>query len=92
VGRQPVRKLGRHERFVGPAAELAERGIVPEALLGAIGAALRFDLPEDAQSVELKQLLGTASAAEVTTQLTSLEASHPLYAHVERVVDRVQRG
>ena len=27
VGRQPLRKLRRHERFIGPAAELAERGI-----------------------------------------------------------------
>jgi mannitol-1-phosphate 5-dehydrogenase len=34
VGRAPLRKLSRHERFIGPAAELAERGVVPEALLG----------------------------------------------------------
>ncbi|SMQ71735.1 mannitol-1-phosphate 5-dehydrogenase [Agreia sp. VKM Ac-1783] len=92
VGRQPVRKLGRHERFIGPAAELAERGLVPEALLGAIGAALRFDLPEDAQSVELRELLATASAADVTSRLTGLDASHPLYAHVVRVVERVQKS
>jgi mannitol-1-phosphate 5-dehydrogenase len=87
-----VRKLGRHERFIGPAAELAERGLVPEALLGAIGAALRFDLPEDAQSVELRELLATASAADVTSRLTGLDASHPLYAHVVRVVERVQKS
>jgi mannitol-1-phosphate 5-dehydrogenase len=92
VGRQPVRKLGRHERFIGPAAELAERGLVPEALLGAIGAALRFDLPEDAQSVELRELLATASAADVTSRLTGLDASHPLYAHIVRVVERVQKS
>ena len=45
VGRAPLRKLSRHERFIGPAAELAERGIVPEGLLGAIAAALRFNDP-----------------------------------------------
>ena len=92
VGRQPVRKLGRHERFIGPAAELAERGVVPEALLGAIGAALRFDLPEDAQSVELKELLATSTAEDATSRLTGLDASHPLYAHVVRVVERVQKS
>jgi mannitol-1-phosphate 5-dehydrogenase len=92
VGRQPVRKLGRHERFIGPAAELAERGVVPEALLGAIGAALRFDLPEDAQSVELKELLATSTADEATSRLTGLDASHPLYDHVVRVVERVQKS
>ena len=31
VGRAPLRKLGRHERFVGPAAELAERGVTTVA-------------------------------------------------------------
>jgi mannitol-1-phosphate 5-dehydrogenase len=92
VGRQPVRKLGRHERFIGPAAELAERGVVPEALLGAIGAALRFDLPEDAQSVELMELLASSTAEEATSHLTGLDASHPLYAHVVRVVERVQQS
>ena len=50
VGRAPLRKLSRHERFIGPAAELAERGIVPEALLGAIAAALRFNDPADDRS------------------------------------------
>ena len=42
VGRAPLRKLSRHERFIGPAAELAERGISPEALLRAMAAALRL--------------------------------------------------
>ena len=55
VGRAPLRKLSRHERFIGPAAELAERGIVPEALLGAIAAALRFNDPADAEAVELRR-------------------------------------
>ncbi|MFC0198015.1 mannitol-1-phosphate 5-dehydrogenase, partial [Microbacterium arthrosphaerae] len=34
VGRQPLRKLSRHERFVGPAAEAAERGLSVDALVG----------------------------------------------------------
>ena len=57
VGRQPLRKLSRHERFVGPAAEAAERGLSVEALVAAMGAALAFDDPEDAQSVDLQRML-----------------------------------
>ena len=34
VGRQPLRKLSRHERLIGPAAELAERGSTPAAPAG----------------------------------------------------------
>jgi Mannitol-1-phosphate/altronate dehydrogenases len=91
VGRQPLRKLSRHERFIGPAAELAELGTVPDALLRAIGAALRFDVPEDTESVELKALLAAATAETVTEQVTGLVPGHPLYSHVLRVVAGARR-
>ena len=68
VGRAPLRKLSRHERFIGPAAELAERGIVPEALLGAIAAALRFNDPADAEAVELGKILASSGADEATAE------------------------
>ena len=45
VGRQPMRKLSRHERLIGPAAELVERGITPRHPLATVGAALRSTSP-----------------------------------------------
>src|SRR6476659_4611851 len=45
VGRQPLRKLSRHERLIGPAAELVERGITPRHPLAPVGAALRSTSP-----------------------------------------------
>ena len=86
VGRQPLRKLSRNERFIGPAAQLAERGIATDALVRTVGAALRFDVADDPQSVELAQLLGTAMAEEFVQQVTGLDPSHPLYAAVLDVV------
>lgn len=67
VGRQPLRKLSRHERFVGPAAEIAEAGGSAAALLGAMAAALRFDAPGDEEAVRLQAMLrdGTDIVAEV---------------------------
>ena len=82
VGRAPLRKLSRHERFIGPAAELAERGIVPEALLGAMAAALRFNDPADAEAVELGQILASSSPEEATAWITGLEPTHPLFPAV----------
>ncbi|MCU1415239.1 MAG: mannitol-phosphate 5-dehydrogenase [Microbacteriaceae bacterium] len=79
VGRQPLRKLSRNERFVGPAAELAERGLPCEALVTAMGASLRFDVPEDPQSVELLALLGALSAEDFVLQVTGLPQTHPLF-------------
>lgn len=87
VGRGPLRKLSRHERFVGPAAELVERGHTAWDLLNAMGAALRFDVPEDAESVELQALLASGESAETIAEtITGLESSHPLFPHVVEVV------
>jgi mannitol-1-phosphate 5-dehydrogenase len=78
VGRQPLRKLSRNERFVGPAAELAERGLVSNALMRAMGAALRFDVADDPQSVEMFELLRGMSANAFAMHVTGLPTAHPL--------------
>lgn len=86
VGRAPLRKLSRHERFVGPAAELAERGVTPAALLNAMSAALRFDDASDAEAKELAETLATLDAAEATRKITGIGAEHPLYGELLRLV------
>ncbi|RWR16617.1 mannitol-1-phosphate 5-dehydrogenase [Microbacterium enclense] len=86
VGRQPLRKLSRHERFVGPAAEAIERDLPVDALVAAMAAALEFQDAEDAQAVELQRLLGELDAAGFTAQVTGLEPQHPLFARVEEIV------
>jgi len=81
VGRQPLRKLSRDERFVSPGAAIAESGTEPTALLDAMGAALRFDVPDDEQSVELQALLASdASDEDVAVAISGLEGAHPLVA------------
>lgn len=91
VGRSPLRKISRHERFIGPAAELAELGRPTEALLATIGALLEFNVAEDPESVELQELLagvrsGQQTAEEVTERLTGLTADHPLYPGILALV------
>lgn len=88
VGRNPLRKLSRNERFVGPAAQLAERGHTPWALLNAIGAALRFDVVDDAESVELQAMLASGKPAEeLVVTITGVEREHPLFVHLLEVVE-----
>ncbi|MDQ4488577.1 mannitol-1-phosphate 5-dehydrogenase [Sinomonas sp. ASV486] len=87
VGRAPLRKLSRHERFVGPAAELAERGMPADALLEAMGAALAFDVPDDEEAMRLQAMLGGDSTdAALAEELTGLGADHPLHDAVVTVV------
>ena len=92
VARAPMRKLSRKERFIGPAAQLAERGMKFDALLGSVEMALRFqNIEGDDESVQLAKILKESSAEEATDKLTGLEKSHPLYAPVLKRVEKVQQ-
>ena len=92
VGRQPLRKLSRHERFVGPAAIAAERGLPVDALVETIRAALSFSSPEDPEAVELQRMLRDLDAPAFTAEVTGLEAQHPLFARVVAAVAAHQAG
>ncbi|AGW40356.1 mannitol-1-phosphate 5-dehydrogenase [Leifsonia xyli subsp. cynodontis DSM 46306] len=91
VGREPLRKLGRDDRFIGPASDYARYvGVVPSALFAAVGAALRFDLPEDSQSVELRQLLREAEPADIVAEVMGVEPGDALYEPLVAVVRAAQ--
>lgn len=91
VGRSPLRKISRNERFIGPAADLAELGRPTDALLDTVAALLEFDVAEDPEAVSLQQTLAELETGEsdldtVTAQLTGLDAEHPLYVGVRTVI------
>jgi mannitol-1-phosphate 5-dehydrogenase len=87
VGRNPMRKLSRNERFIGPASQLAERGMPAWDLLNAVGAALRFDVPDDVESQELQALLRSGKPADaLAEEITGLEPTHPLFPSAVEVI------
>lgn len=82
VGRAPLRKISRNERFIGPAAELAEMGRPVNGLLAAVEALLKFDVQEDPEAVELQSKLsavkdGSVELPALVTELTGIENFHP---------------
>lgn len=92
VGRAPLRKLSRRERFIGPASELVERGHSCEALLRAIEVAFRFQNVEgDEESVELAKILKEHQAEDVVAKVTGLDRDHKLFAPVQKIVEKVQK-
>ncbi|KAI1828941.1 hypothetical protein DTO027I6_10079 [Penicillium roqueforti] len=91
VGRAPMRKVSRKERFIGPAGQLAERGGKFESLLGSLEMALRFQNVEgDEESVEMANILRENSSAHAAVRLTGLDRDHPLFPQVVKVVNSVQ--
>ncbi|BDZ51233.1 mannitol-1-phosphate 5-dehydrogenase [Frondihabitans sucicola] len=92
VGRNPLSKLSRHERLVGPAAQLAERGLPADALVRAVRAALDFNVPDDVESRELQSLLRAGAGDELLTEtLTGVFPGHPLFPALVAVIgDKVR--
>lgn len=91
VGRAPLRKLSRNERFVGPAHHLAEKGEKYDALLGAIEMAFRFQSVEgDDESHELYNILLKNDSIYVTEKVCGLEKGDKMFAQVKEIVEKVQ--
>jgi len=86
VGRQPLRKLSRRERLIGPAVEAAERGHDVDGLLAVVEAALYFTSPGDEQTEQMQQLLGELDATGFTQQVTGLAPGDPLFEQVREFV------
>ena len=93
VGRAPLRKLSRKERFVGPAAALAERGDSVTALVGAIEMAFRFQNVEgDEESAELAKILKENDAKSVVEKVCGLTEKDKLFPEIVKVVEKVQKS
>ncbi|WP_314147971.1 mannitol-1-phosphate 5-dehydrogenase [uncultured Leifsonia sp.] len=91
VGREPLRKLGRNDRFIGPASDYAQYvGGVPEGILFAVSAALRFDAADDTQAIELQQLLDEASAEAIVSEVMGVEPGEALFDELVEVVRGAQ--
>lgn len=86
VGRDPIRKLSRTERLIGPAAYLAEQGREPTAILEVIAAALDFQSSEDPGVLQLQKNLREMSADEFVNLVCGVGFQHPLFRSLSRVV------
>lgn len=82
VGREPLRKLSPTDRLVKPLSTAAGYGLPVEHLLVGIGAALRYDNPEDKQSVELQAKIAEKSVRDVAAEITGLDDNNLLDAIV----------
>ncbi len=71
--RDPIRKLGRNDRLVGPACLALEYGTRPVALARAIAAALRYESPGDAAAAELQRMIRQEGLAAVLKQVCGID-------------------
>lgn len=85
VGRQPLRKLSRNERLIGPAAYSAELGHEPKAILKVVLAALLFRDDSDSEVLELTEIIATHNVSDCVVKICGIDTSHPLYPNLLEV-------
>ena len=72
VAADPIRKLAREERLVGPAMVCIQNGCVPHSLAHAIAAAYLYDAQTDAAAMEIQGYLKAHSILEALTKYSGL--------------------
>ena len=70
--RDPIRKLGRHDRLVGAASLALEYGIRPDNLALGIAAAMEYANPADPAAVKLQQIRSAGGVEAVFEQVCGL--------------------
>ncbi|MGM9676747.1 MAG: mannitol-1-phosphate 5-dehydrogenase [Butyricicoccus sp.] len=72
VGREPLRKLSPTDRLTKPMMTAYGYGLPVDHLILGMGAALHYDNPEDAQSVELQSKLKEKGLLEAVKEVTGI--------------------
>jgi mannitol-1-phosphate/altronate dehydrogenase len=73
VGRQPLRKLGKGDRLLGPAHIAHAYGLPMDNLLKGIAAALLFKAEDDEESKELQKRVKSAGIQRVIAEIMGFE-------------------
>jgi mannitol-1-phosphate 5-dehydrogenase len=76
--RDPLRKLSRNDRLVGPACLAQEYGTEPVTLCRAIGAALHYDNPADPAAQKLQTMIRMQRLPYILENVCGIDASSRL--------------
>ncbi|MEO6966465.1 MAG: hypothetical protein ABI076_11310 [Acidobacteriaceae bacterium] len=76
--RDPLRKLSRNDRLVGPACLALEYRTTPVALSRAIAAALLYDVPSDPSSVALQKIIREKGVMAALSEVCTIESASEL--------------
>ncbi len=89
--RDPLRKLSRNDRLIGPACLAIEYGTRPIALSQGIAAALLYDNATDPASVRLQQLIGEKGVRACLAEVGGIESNGELADLIVESYDELTR-
>lgn len=82
VGREPIRKLDPADRLIKPLVTADSYGLPVDHLIFGAAAALRFDCPEDRQSVEMLQKIKDSGVEAALAAYSGLKPENPLFGRI----------
>lgn len=88
VGREPLRKLSADDRLISPLTTAMSYGLPVDKLILGIGAALRYNNPEDAQSVELQAKIAEKGVAAAFSEISGVTDA-ALLEQVTKAYDQI---
>jgi len=92
IGADPIRKLGREDRLVGPALICRGNGILPYFLSKVIACAFLFDQPEDKACQEIKKYIKLHGIRETIANYCGLEKEKDLVSLIERIYKQAENN
>jgi len=78
VGRDPIRKLGPHDRLVGSARLCIEQGIFPENIAVVCAAAFCYDYSEDTEAIRLQKMIRESGLERTMMEVSGVDPESDL--------------
>ncbi len=85
VAREPIRKLGKNERFIGTANFCLSQNIIPEKICQIVPYVLNYFNPEDSESIVLKNYLFKNGINKVLEKICGLEPQHVIFNLIKNI-------
>ena len=82
VGRQPLRKLAKGDRLLGPMYLALQYELPIDNLAKGVAAAFLYDNPEDGESVDLEQQVETRGIEKAVADVTGFEEGSKEHAKI----------
>ncbi len=84
VARDPIRKLGRHDRLIGAALLCLDNGVPPLHIIEGVRAALAYDEATDPEAARLQEMLRSRGLEAVLQQVCGLRPGEPLFERIRK--------
>ncbi|MEG0034665.1 MAG: mannitol dehydrogenase [Bacilli bacterium] len=93
IARDPIRKLGPEDRFIGPMKIALKANVKPKSIALGCAAAIYYDNPEDEASMELKKMRNEQGVDFILENISKLEPNDPVTIYIkDAIVELKNKG